>query len=486
MQKNFFHIIQILYTRLKQLLAEKLQLEDEVSRLESELTLLQSRINNLEGQKNKTSRNSSKPPSSDKGRKKRKKVKNSRTKSGKKTGAQPANDGKTLLQVAAPDHTVLHEVAYCECGADLQEKEIEKVEKRQVFDLPELKLEVTEHQVEVKMCDVCGKLVKGKFPSEVTGIVQYGTKIKGAILDLSTQHFLSYERIQIFFGDWFGKRISGHLVNTSLQQGHHILNGAYRQKIVSVLLKQKILHSDETGLYFGGSRKWLHVISTSKLTLYHPYESRGRLAIEDMGVLSHYKGRIIHDNYTSYPTYKNCKHGLCNAHHLRELLFFEEEQQATWAYQLGVFLCSSKNHVDWCKQQGQTCLNPQDLTAYQLRYNEILQLGYESLPPDPPAKSKKGRRPKHPQHNFLNRFMDKKEEVLAFIYDFDVPFDNNQAERDLRMVKAKQKISGCFRTIKGAQAFASIRGYISTAKKNGIAVLEALEKLMKSEPVMPF
>ena len=486
MQKNFFHIIQVLYTQLKQLLAEKLQLEDEVTRLESELALLQSRINNLEGQKNKTSRNSSKPPSSDKGRKKRKKVKNSRKKSGKKTGAQPANEGKTLLQVTEPDHKVVHEVLYCECGADLREKEVEKVEKRQVFDLPELKLEVTEHQAEVKKCDICGKVIKGKFPPQVRGIAQYGTKIKGAILDLSTQHFLSYERIQTFFGDWFNQRISGHLINTSLQQGHHLLNGDYRQKMVSALLKQKILHSDETGLYFDGSRKWLHVVSTPKLTLYHPHASRGRAAIEDMGILRDYQGRVIHDNYTSYPTYENCEHGLCNAHHIRELLFFEEEQQAIWAYHLGIFLCSCKNHVDWCKQQQQTCLTTQDLAAYQLRYNQILQLGYETLPPDPPAKSKKGRRPKHPQHNFLNRFMDKKEQILAFIYDFDVPFDNNQAERDLRMVKAKQKISGCFRTIKGAQAFASIRGYISTAKKNGIAVLDALEKLMKGEPIMPF
>jgi len=483
---NFFHIIQSLYARLKQLIAEKLELEEKVIDLESQIGVLKSRINNLEGQKNKTSRNSSKPPSSDKGRKKRKKVKNSRTKSGKKTGAQPDNEGKTLLQVAEPDHTILHEVSYCECGADLREKEVEKIEKRQVFDLPSLKLAVTEHQAEVKICDICGNVVKGKFPSEVTGVVQYGTKIKGAILDLSTQHFLSYERIQIFFGDWFGRKISGHLINTSLQQGHSILNGNYRQSMVSALLKQKILHSDETGLYFDGSRKWLHVVSTPKLTLYHPHESRGSLAIEDMGILSHYQGRVIHDNYTSYPTYENCKHGLCNAHHLRELLFFEEEQQAIWAFQLGVFLRSSKNHVEWSKQKGQTCLSSQDLATYQLRYNQILQLGYDTLPPDPPAKSKKGRRPKHPQHNLLNRFMDKKDEILAFIYDFDVPFDNNQAERDLRMVKTKQKVSGCFRSTKGAQAFASIRGYISTAKKNGIAVLDALEKLMKGKPLMPF
>lgn len=486
MQNTFLDIIQALYTQLKQLIVEKLQLEDKVTRLESEVGLLQSRIKNLEGQKNKTSRNSSKPPSSDKGRKKRKVVKNSRTKSGKKTGGQPDNDGKTLLQISNPDHTILHEVTYCECGTDLREKEVEKLEIRQVFDLPSLKLEVTEHQAEVKLCDKCGKLVKGKFPMEVRGIVQYGTKIKGAILDLSTQHFLSYERIQTFFADWFGQRVSGYLINTSLQQGHDLLSGAYRQSMVSALLKQKVLHSDETGLYFEGSRKWLHVVSTPKLTLYHPHPSRGRAAIEDMGILAQYEGRIIHDNYTSYPTYKNCEHGLCNAHHLRELLFFEEEQQAVWAYQLGVFLRSSKRHVDRCKQEKQNSLSSEDLATYQLRYNEILKLGYDTLPPDPPAKSPKGRPPKHPQHNLLNRLMDKKEQVLAFIYDFDVPFDNNQAERDLRMVKTKQKVCGCFRTTKGAQAFASIRGYISTAKKNGIAILEALENLMKGQPITPF
>ncbi len=480
---KLFHIIQKLLRELQSLTKEKLELLGHVLSLESEVAVLKCRIALLEGQKNKTSRNSSKPPSTDMGRKKP--VKNSRTKSGKPTGGQQGNLGKTLAQTETPDEIEIHEVEFCECGEDLREQEVVKIEKRQVFEMKDLGLKVIEHQAEIKICEVCERIIKGVFPDGVKAPVQYGPKVKGSILDLNTHHFLSYQRINIFFQDWFGHSISGGLIHDSLQKGRAALNGEYKEKMTEQLLAGKIIHTDETGLYFGGKRNWLHVLSTDKLTLYHAHENRGRAAIDDMGILGKYTGRVIHDNYVSYPGYDNCKHGLCNAHHLRELLFFEEEQQAEWAFQMGVFLRSVKKDIDFCKEKEKIGLDIDDLNLYQTRYNEILKMGYDNLPPPPPPKSTKGKPPKHPQHNLLNRLMDKKEQVLAFMYDFDVPFDNNQAERDLRMVKTKQKVSGCFRSTDGAHAFASIRGYISTVKKNASDVLEALTNLMKGKPYMP-
>ena len=487
MVKNLLHIISTLWSKLTNSEQRNELLTKEVSSLNSELELLKSRIKVLEGQKNKNSRNSSKPPSTDRKRKKGKKVvKNSREKSNRPTGGQKGNKGSTLEQVSDPKYIELHKATFCECGTDVSQEPIVKIEKRQVFEMEQPEIAVTEYQVEVKICPICEKIVKGVFPQGVTAPVQYGPKVKGAILDLNIHHFLSYERINIFFKDWFGQTISGGLIYDSIKKAHKILQQDYRTNLVNALLRQKILHGDETGLYYEGKRYWLHVLSTSKLTLFHAHKTRGSEAIEEMGVLPLFKGRVIHDNYKSYGIYQDCKHGLCNAHHLRELLYFEEEEQALWAYHLGLFLRSVNSDIKQHKLLGHTELPAQDLIAYRQRYIQILQTGYEQLPSGPPRKSNKGRPPKHPQHNLLDRFTDKEEFILAFMYDFDVPFDNNQAERDLRMVKTKQKVSGCFRSELGAQSFASIRGYISTSRKNSIAVLEALTNLMRGVPDMPF
>ena len=416
MLERILHIVSELWSRLKELQSEKADLETKVSSLEAEVNVLESRLAILLGQRKKTSRNSSKPPSTDNGRKK-KVVKNSRTSSNKPSGGQPGNKGTTLLQVGNPDVEIIYDVDTCECGANVEAEPIQEVEKRQVFNMGTLKIEVTEHQALIKLCRICGKLMKGVFPEDVKAPVQYGPNVKAAILDLNTQHFLSYHRVQVFFKDWFNHNISGGLIYDSLQKGHQILEGVYKEQLVAALLKQKVLNTDETGLYFGGKRNWLHVISTSGLTLLHPHESRGSLAIEEMGILPVFSGRAIHDNYSSYPGYDNCSHGLCNAHHLRELLFFSEEQGAIWAMHLGIFLRSAKHHVDILKQQGKTALSNQHWEIYQTRYHQILQLGYENLPPPPPLKPKaRGRPPKHPQHNFLNRMMDKKEQVLELVW----------------------------------------------------------------------
>jgi len=311
--KTLLHIISTLWSQLK-----------------IEVEVLLARIKLLEGQKNKNSRNSSKPPSTDKSRKTGKKVvKNSRQKSGKRTGGQPGNKGATLEQVNDAKYTELHTADLCTCGADVQEVEVEKLEIRQVFEMEQPEIAVTEHQVEVKICPICQKVVKGVFPQGVTA--------------------------------------------------HRILQGTYRTGLVNALLAQKVLHGDETGLYFGGKRNWLHVLSTSKLTLFAAHTSRGSEAIEEMGVLPLFEGRVIHDNYKSYGIYQNCKHGLCNSHHLRELLFFEEEEEALWAYHLGVFLCSVNKHVKQRKNDGYTDLATSTLLDYRQRYLHILHTGYEHL-----------------------------------------------------------------------------------------------------------
>ena len=334
--KSFLNIPSLLWTTIKSLQAEKEVLETKVSGFQAEINMLLARMAVLEGQKNKNSRNSSKPPSTDKGRKK-KVAKNSRTGSGRPSGAQPGNEGRALHPVSPPRYLVGYKVGFCTCEAGLRNGPVQDVEKRQVFNMGKLKIEVAGHRAETRPCPQCGKPMEGAFPEDAKAPVQYGANVRAAIMDLNTQHFLSYGRIQIFFKDWFGQPTSGGVVYGSLQKGHEVPNGVYRGRLVETLLGQKVLHTDGTGCTLGGKRNWFHVLSTPKLTLLHPHEGRGGLAIGDMGVLPVFTGRAIHGSYSGYPGYGNCGHGLCNAHHLRGLLFFEEEQKAIWAMHLGIF-----------------------------------------------------------------------------------------------------------------------------------------------------
>lgn len=460
-----------------------------LSNKDKEIALLKSELARRKSGARKDSRTSSKPPSSDKGRGKRK-DKNSRRASDKPSGGQPGNTAKTLEQVSSPDKIEVLSVEVCSfCEADLSQVPIEQVEKRQVFDLKPAELEVIDYQSEQKLCPICGGRNKGIFPSGVKSRVQYGSGIRSKIVDLNVQHFLSYRRIQDLFQDWFSLRISGGLIYDSLQKGKQLLEQTYEPKVEALLLASPVVHADETGMYItgpsGSKRQWLHVLSTDKVTLYQAHPKRGQEAIEDWGLLPQYTGTLLHDGFKSYPVYEQCQHGLCHAHHLRELRFFEEEEQAIWAWQMSVFLCSTKRHRAQLVEAGKSSFEKAQLEQYRKRYLQIIEYGSANAPPDPPRKSKRGKAPQHPQKNLLDRFLLQQEAMLLFLEDFNVPFDNNQAERDLRMSKTKQKVQGTFRSKKGADAFAAVKGYCSTAKKNGMSILKAIKELFEHKPFVP-
>jgi transposase len=257
------------------------------------------------------------------------------------------------------------------------------------------------------------------------------------------------------------------------------------QAIKAALSRAPVLHQDETGLYVGGKRHWMHVSATEQLTHYAVHPKRGKEALDAIGILKDFQGVSVHDGWYSYWLYL-CLHALCNVHHLRELAFLSEEQQQAWAAKMLDLLLDGKAAVARARAEGRTHLDPLEVADWKARYAALLAEGYQANPPDPPPETgKKGRRKQSAARNLLDRLCTHQDAVLRFLDDFSVPFDNSLAERDIRMVKVQQKISGCFRSPAGAVAFCRIRGYLSTLRKQGLAVLTALEQALVGHPVSP-
>ena len=454
---------------------------DLVSQLMQRLSQLESEVKELKGRLGKTSRNSSKPPSGD-GFVKR--TRSLRRKSEKPSGGQSGHPGQTLEWSTTPDFIERHAVDSCTgCGASLAAVPVDDVFSRQVFDIPPIELLVTEHQVDVKSCPACGQKNAGDFPFEASNVVQYGPRLKGAMVYLLEAQLLPSHRSCELLSDLMGVRVSeGTLYNTRAQCVDLIapIDEAIKQAVQAA----EVVNFDETGLRVNQTLWWLHVAATDGLTYYFVHPKRGRLAIDEMGILPEFKGKAVHDGLRSYQSY-DCEHFLCNAHHLRELQYVLENYHQWWAFQLSVLLVSTHSQVKMIKAQGETALPPEDLVVLSARYDDILDQGFDQNPMPPPdrTKPKKRGRPKRSlQRNLLERLRTHKAAVLGFMYDFSVPFDNNQAERDLRMMKLKQKISGCFRSEQGAKAFCSIRSYLSTLRKQGHDILAALIELFSGNP----
>lgn len=458
-------------------------LERQVQDLTSRLDQSDRRVRHLEEQLAKNSRNSSKPPSSDGFKKPA--PKSLRKKGKRKSGGQPGHTGHTLKMADNADHTEVHRVEECQhCGRSLANQSADGVEKRQVHDLPPLRLIVTEHQAETKTC-ACGHLNKAAFPEGVNAPVQYGEGIKAAAVYLKNYQFLPYDRTCELLNDVFGCPMSeGTLANIIAQS--HTLAADPVEKIKELIERAAVAHFDETGSRVDGKLWWLHSASTAQATYYDIHRKRGSEAIDDIGILSDFLGRAIHDFWKPYFDY-DCLHGLCNAHHLRELIFVHEQHQQDWADRMIDCLLDIKEAVYQAKEITDHLAAGQ-IQAFEARYQQILDEGYAQnpLPPLPrKAKKKRGRRKKTKARNLLERLDEHRNEALAFMYDFNVPFDNNQAERDLRMMKVQQKISGMFRTEDGAKAFCRIRSYISTARKNAVGAMDALTRLFSGNPFVP-
>jgi len=452
-----------------------------IDRQGEDITDLKKRIKALEDRLSQNSTNSSRPPSSDWPTKKR----SLRKKTGRSPGGQKGHKGHNLKMVETPDSIIVHGISSCSgCGRSLKEIKPDGYSKRQVFDLPPIKIKVEEHRAEEKSCPHCGQVNRAPFPEGVDQPAQYGPRIKASAVYLNQYQLLPYERIRELFLDLFGTGLSaGTIVNANR-------TCSVALKPVEEMIKDKItasgvVHFDETGLYTEQKRWWLHVASTEDLTYYGCHPKRGKAATDDIDILPNFNGVAIHDGWDTYFRYK-CGHGLCNAHHLRELKGIEECCKQKWASDMASLLVEIKEFVDKRRIVADR-LEEHEIDGFKDRYDKIIARGLTKNPVkkrDGPKK--RGRIKQSKATNLLCRLKEHWREALLFMYDFDVPFDNSQAERDIRMAKVQQKISGTFRSADGAKTFCRIRGYISTARKNSLSVIDAIQAAFEGDPfIMP-
>ena len=453
-----------------------------IAELEAQVRALQAQVQALQAQLAKNSRNSSKPPSSDGLKKKRTRPKSERGRSGRSPGGQKGHPGRTLKQTAHPDRIIPHRPERCpSCGQSLGEAAVVDESRRQVFDLPPQKLEITEHRSLVVCCPHCGQCSAGEFPRGVDQPVQYGERLKALSVYLKDYQLLPYERQRELFEDVYGHRLSV----ASLLRAEQACAAGLDEPLAAIhqqLRDAPVVGFDETGLRVEGKLHWLHTARTEQLTEYRVHAKRGQEAMDEIGLLPDYAGVAVHDGLNSYFGYHHCTHALCNAHHLRELGFIHEQYGQVWAARLRV--CLRLAHR--LKQGRGPPLTDKLKALIEQWYDQILADGEAELPADPPlAPGHRGRRPQHPARNLHQRLRRYKAETLRFLYDEAVPFDNNGSERDLRMIKTQQKVSGTFRRLAGAQRFARIRSYVSTARKQGQRVLEVLRSVFTGRPWMP-
>ena len=444
-------------------------------------------IEKLKGQLGKNSRNSSKPPSSDGLSKPA--PKSLRKPSAKKTGGQKSHAGHYLEAVAKPDTIEHYVITECEaCAADLQTVRVEGYEERQVFDIPLPRIEVTAHRAEKKRCS-CGHLTTAAFPPDVTGAVQYGARIKAIAVMLNQYQLIPYARVEELLESLYGVSLcEGSLFNFN-QHVYDALEDTETQ-IKAALQQQNVLHVDESGIRVEGRLHWVHTAGTAELTHYQHHEKRGQIAMEAISILPNFTGTlVVHDHLKAYLRYTDCLHGLCNAHHLRELAFLLEHSQLGWAGEMARLLVVMKKCVDRAQGRQQLQLYPKLQHLLWQHYDVLIERGLQqevcrqAAEPEAIGPKKRGRTKQSKAKNLLDRLKTYKTETLRFMTDFRVPFDNNPAERDIRMVKVKQKISGTFRSQQGARMFFRIRGYLSSAKKQGHNMLNALTLCFQGCPL---
>jgi len=447
---------------------------------------LAERIQKLEDQLAKNSRNSGKPPSSDGIDKPA--PRSLRKRSRKRSGGQKGHVGYKLEMVKKPDHIKKYKVAHCaHCQKSLKRQKVERVEKRQVFDLPKVQMEVTEHQAQVKQCPCCGKETRAEFPKEVKQAVQYGTEAKSQMIYLNHEQHIPLKRTCDVFEEFYAHRPAEGTIYAAGAEAAELVTPVTEAIKEHLTMLEQVIGNDETGMRIGGRLYWLQTTGTAFLTYYAYHQKRGKIAMDAIHILPHFKGRVVHDDLPVYFQY-GFQHALCNAHHLRVLLFLQERYPQKWIEPLIALLLKIKKKVETVQRGHQTELSERQRTIYFAQYDKLIQQGLRAnLPPNATSRKpgQRGRLKQSPARNLLLRLKKHKAAVLAFMTDFKVPFDNNQSERDLRMMKVKQKVSGCFRSEAGAGIFCRIRTYLSTARKNGQMALSALRLAFMGTPYLP-
>jgi len=399
---------------------------------------------------------------------------------GRRPGKQPGDGGKHLAQVADPDEVVTHRPGVCTgCGAGLEGAEVIGSEHRQVFDVPDISVRVVEHIVERRRCR-CGCETKATFPAEASAPTACGHGVRALASYLAVHQHLPYKRMAELFSDLLGVSISvGALAQMVAEAGES--TDAFTDEVRALLRQADAVHFDETGGRVAGKLHWVHSASTSLLTLLDCHPKRGRAAMDDLGVIDHMTGIAHHDGWKPYRAY-DVVHSLCNAHHLRELDEIGWISHQFWAGDMVTLLCETKTMVETAKAKGATSLSDSAWHSTRTRYGQIIAAG-RLTNPGPPSLKRHGYEKK--AYNLLVRLDTQRADVLRFASDFRASFDNNQAERDIRMVKLQQKISGSWRTLGGARTYCAIRSYVSTLRKQNQDILGGLRLLFEDQPWLP-
>ena len=456
------------------------QQREQIAQLQTQLLSLSEQVKTLHERLAKDSHNSHLPPSSDRfGRK----VKSLRKKSGKTSGGQPGHPGASLQWSSTPDEVTLRAVEQCEaCQQDLRTVEVCGKERRQVVDVPPARLFVREYQAEQKRCPQCQHLTVASFPQEASAPLHYGARIGAIAVYLTQQQLLPLARACEVMKDLLGVQMSEATVGELIQRCARQL-APVEDEIKAALRQAEVIHQDETGLIVAGKRHWMHVTCTPTLTHYHVDASRGQPALEAIGILPQFAGISIHDGWGAYFLYE-CEHAVCLVHVLRELVALDEQGHA-WAADLKDLFLEMKAATNEARASGKLRVDPQEVMDWEAQFLRLLDQGDQACPRATSPPGQRGRCKQSDARNLLDRLRKQQKAVLTFLEDLRVDFENNLAERDLRMVKVQQKVSGCFRSLAGAHAFARIRGYVSTLRKQGRPLLSALQATLAGHPVLP-
>lgn len=443
----------------------------KVEALESENAALRVEVADLRSRLKLNSKNSHKPPSSDGLSKKPGLPKGPP----KKSGGQLGHKGKTLKMVDKADHVVVHHATSCPCCSKVFSTAdvVEVVQKRQVFDIPTPRMEVTEHQLGVVVC--CGRQHWGSFPPEVGQPVQYGSRIKALSVLLNNDYKLPLEKIEQLMGDLWGcsfNESTALTANAGMYQALEPIEG----QIKTAVLASDVVHFDETGMRVEKKLHWFHVASTAWFTYLFVHKKRGREALEsEESLLKDFQNRAVHDCWEPYFGFKQCQHALCGAHLLRELTHLMENG-SKWATQMHQFL------LDLYRDSQKATAIVADRQSWEREFRHICQLAEREEPP--PKQGKRGKPKNTKGRNLLNRLLEHQDRWLAFAFVEGVPFSNNQAERDIRCLKTKQKVATNFQTFKGAQQYARIQSFTSTLRKHSMNVFQNLIHAFDGNPIV--
>ena len=447
------------------------------------IATLQARVAELERRLGNDSSNSSKPPSSDGLRKPSRVERRAAERATRRPGKQPGAPGAHLAQVAQPDQVVEHVPDRCGgCGADLADAPIVGVQARQVFDLPPLRLGVAEHRAERRRC-ACGTTTAGSFPAHVRAAACYGPGVRALVCYLCVHQHLPVDRAAQLLADVLGAPVATGTLAAVVGEGAAGLAG-FVEVVRERLAAAPVAHFDETGARVAGRLHWVHSASTGLLTLLSVHAKRGKVAMDQVGVLPSFSGVAVHDGWAPYWRY-DVTHALCGAHLLRELDAITDEPAQGWAAGMAELLVDAKLMSDRARAAGACRVDAATRDRLYARYQRLLADGQAANPPSPATGRRRGRARRSPAARLLARLDVHRCEVLRLLDDGRVPFDNNQAERDLRMVKLQQKISGCWRTLAGAEAFLALRSYLATARKQGMNPLAVLGQLFGGQAWLP-